>query len=108
MGDNPIEYVTTNIRLPKEMHRELKRRALEENTSVSALIRESVTSYLVRAETAQPANEMAATSDPIFQVGTLAAESDVIGSGTGDGSVNHDHYVYEREYERWHAEGGAE
>jgi hypothetical protein len=106
MSGNPIEYVTTNIRLSKEMHKELKRRALEENTSVSALIRESVTAYLVRSETTQPSDEAPATSDPIFQLGTLAAEPDIIGSRAGNGSVSHDYYIYEREYERWHAEGG--
>jgi predicted HicB family RNase H-like nuclease len=42
-----IEYVTTNVRLPKEMHRALKWRAVEENTSVAALIRESIARYKV-------------------------------------------------------------
>ncbi|MCR4405667.1 MAG: ribbon-helix-helix domain-containing protein [Anaerolineae bacterium] len=108
MSDNPIEYVTTNIRLPKAMHRELKRRALEKNTSVSALIRESVTTYLVREGAVQRADETLPSSDPIFQLGTLATESDIVGSEVGDGSVQHDYYVYQREHERWHAEDNAQ
>lgn len=41
------EYVTTNIRLPKETYRELKRRALDAETSLAEVVRESVAQYLV-------------------------------------------------------------
>ena len=42
-----IEYVTTNIRLPRDLHRELKQRALDEDKSMSQVIREFVAQYLV-------------------------------------------------------------
>jgi len=98
------EYTTTNVRLPKEMHRALKWRALEENTSVAALIRESIARYLIEEQTAAAPPEDEPASDPIFQLGSLTAESEVIqGDRPADGAVHHDRDIYEREYERWHA-----
>ncbi len=41
------EYVTTNVRLPKETYRELKQRALDAETSLAEVVRESVAQYLV-------------------------------------------------------------
>jgi len=100
-----IEYVTTNVRLPKEMHRALKWRAVEENTSVAALIRESIARYLVEEQAAIVLPEDESVSDPIFQLGSLTAESEVIrGDRPTDGAVQHDRDIYEREHERWHAE----
>jgi hypothetical protein len=101
-----IEYVTTNVRLPKEMHRALKWRAVEENTSVAALIRESIARYLIEEQTAVAPTEDKPASDPVFQLGSLTAESEVIGGDRPtDGSVQHDRDIYEREYERWHTKG---
>ena len=44
------EYVTTNIRLPKDLYREIKHRALEEEKSLAQIIRESVMQYLAAPE----------------------------------------------------------
>ena len=44
------EYVTTNIRLPKDVYREIKRRALEEEKSLAQVVRESVVQYLTAPE----------------------------------------------------------
>ena len=41
------EYVTTNIRLPKETYRELKQRALDAEISLAEVVRESVAQYLI-------------------------------------------------------------
>ena len=102
-----IDYVTTNVRLPKEMHRALKWRAVEENTSVAALIRESIARYLVEEQTAVVHLKDEPISDPIFQLGSLTAESEVIGGDRPtDGAVRHDRDIYEREYKRWHAKKG--
>mgnify|MGYP001025373498 CR=1 FL=1 len=99
-----IEYVTTNVRLPKEMYRTLKWRAVEENTSVAALIRESIARYLVEEQAAVISLEDEPISDPIFQLGSLTAESEIIrGERLTDGAVHHDRDIYEREHERWHA-----
>jgi hypothetical protein len=102
-----IEYVTTNVRLPKEMHRALKWRAVEENTSVATLIRESIARYLVEEQTSVVSLKDELVSDPIFQLGSLTAESEVVqGDRPTDGAIQHDRDIYEREYERWHAEKG--
>lgn len=89
-----IEYVTTNIRLPKELHRELKRRAVDEDKSLSQIIRESVVQYLVATpinvdeETTRHMLE-AWQNDPIWTIGGEAVVADVT-----DGSLNHDDYLY--------------
>lgn len=36
------EYITTNVRLPQEAHRQLKLRALQEEKSLAELIREAI------------------------------------------------------------------
>ncbi|MEK9165706.1 MAG: hypothetical protein AAB525_02515 [Patescibacteria group bacterium] len=36
------EYITTNVRLPRGIHKELKYRALKEDRSLGALIREYI------------------------------------------------------------------
>jgi hypothetical protein len=89
-----IEYVTTNIRLPRELHRELKRRALDEDKSMSQVIRESVAQYLVtttmdaEVESNQKMLEVW-QNDSVWSIGTDTVIADVT-----DGSVNHDDYLY--------------
>lgn len=75
--------VATNIRLPEEVLKALKYKAIEEKKSVNQLIREAIERALVIAH--QPERQ---TRDP-FQ--------DVIGiarSGIKDGSTKHDRYLY--------------
>ncbi len=89
-----IEYVTTNIRLPRELHRELKRRALDEDKSMSQVIRESVAQYLVtttmdaEVESNQKMLEVW-QNDSVWSIGTEPVIADVT-----DGSVNHDDCLY--------------
>ncbi|OIO92159.1 MAG: hypothetical protein AUK03_10095 [Anaerolineae bacterium CG2_30_64_16] len=88
------EYVTTNIRLPKEVYRELKRRALDEEKSLAEVIRESVAQYLVpslapmRAASTFTAGETE-QHDSLWAIGADPVLADVT-----DGSVNHDLYLY--------------
>jgi len=82
------KYVTTNVRLPKEMHRELKRKALEDDKSLAQVIRESVALYLVGAEAVQASHD-AWKDDPLWAIGADAVYADVT-----DGSTNHDLYLY--------------
>ena len=88
------EYVTTNIRLPKDVYREIKRRALEEEKSLAQIVRESVVQYLagpavtaLRSEDARMADDW--ENDPLWLIGTDATVADVT-----DGAVNHDFYLY--------------
>jgi hypothetical protein len=82
------EYVTTNVRLPKELYRQAKRRALEEEKSLAEVIRESVAQYLT-GQVAPAADREAWENDPLWLIGTDATMADVT-----DGSTNHDYYLY--------------
>jgi predicted DNA-binding protein len=88
------EYVTTNIRLPKDLYREIKHRALEEEKSLAQIIRESVMQYLAAPEVAESrAAEAEAVddweNDSLWLIGTDPVMADVT-----DASVNHDLYLY--------------
>ena len=88
------EHVTTNIRLPKDVYREIKHRALEEEKSLAQIIRESVVQHLAGSQVATLRSEEGATiddweNDPLWLTGTDATVADVT-----DGSVNHDLYLY--------------
>ncbi len=88
------EYVTTNIRLPKDVYREIKRRALEEEKSLAQVIRESVVQYLtapveVLSRSEKPAMADDWENDPLWLIGTDPVMADVT-----DASVNHDLYLY--------------
>ncbi len=87
------EYVTTNIRLPKELYRQAKRRALEEEKSLAEVIRESVVQYLVtpKAEAEEISEQRVIDweNDPLSLIGTDPVMADVT-----DGSTNHDFYLY--------------
>jgi hypothetical protein len=70
------EYVTTNVRLPKELYRQAKRRALEEEKSLAEVIRESVAQYL----TGGPKTRIDAEtweSDPLWLIGTDGTVAEV-------------------------------
>jgi predicted transcriptional regulator len=88
------EYVTTNIRLPKDLYRRLKRQALEEEKSLSQVVRESVASYLAGTSHAEPelSDSVALEEgehDPLWLIGRDPVVADVT-----DGSINHDLHRY--------------
>lgn len=75
--------IATNIRLPKEVLKALKYKAIEEKKSVNQLIREAIEKFLATA--IKPERH---TKDPF---------EDIIGivkSGIKDGSKRHDSYLY--------------
>lgn len=87
------QYVTTNVRLPKELYLKAKRRALEERTSLAEIIRESVVQYLAKPTLKQLVSDERAPidwdNDPLGLIGTDGVVADVT-----DGSWNHDVYLY--------------
>ncbi len=77
------ETVATSIRLPEELLKALKYRAIEEKKSVNQLIREAI--------------EMSLAVAPELGEREKDAFEDVIGivrSGIKDGSSKHDRYLY--------------
>jgi hypothetical protein len=78
------EYVTTNIRLPHELWRMLKEKALNEHKSLSQLFREGAEAILegrtVKSFTVRE-------KDPFYEIVGK-------GQGTKDGAVKHDEDLY--------------
>jgi plasmid stability protein len=77
------ETVATNIRLPEEMLKALKYRAIEERKSMNQLVREAVETFL----TAGPGPE-SPEKDPMEEIIGIGR------SGIKDGSSKHDRYLY--------------
>jgi len=75
--------VATNIRLPEEVLKALKYKAIEENKSVNRLICEAIETALTI-----PAQPWKLAKDPFECVIGIAK------SGIKDGSTKHDHYLY--------------
>ena len=75
--------VATNIRLPEEVLKTLKYKAIEENKSVNQLIREAIEMSLTTS--IQPEKHV---KDPFEGVIGIAK------SGIKDGSTKHDRYIY--------------
>ena len=75
--------VATNLRLPEELLKALKYKAIEEKKSVNQLIREAVELSLTAA--AQPKSM---TKDPFENIIGIAK------SGIKDGATKHDRYLY--------------
>lgn len=75
--------VATNIRLPEEVLKALKYKAIEENKSVNQLIREAIEISLTT-----PVQPEKLAKDPFERVIGIAK------SGIKDGSAKHDHYLY--------------
>ncbi len=78
--------IATNIRLPEDLLRTLKYRAIEEKKSVNQIIREAIEMSLAVAS--QPGEER--QKDPFEDVIGIAR------SGIKDASSNHDRYLYGR------------
>lgn len=89
------EYVTTNIRLPKTMYKDLKRLAVEEEKSVAQVIREGLVEYLVSTRAPKVAVKDAAGDDPVYRVAELTGPEDIVeGDRPLDTSARHDYYLY--------------
>ncbi len=75
--------VATNIRLPEEVLRALKYKAIEEKKSINQLIREAIEESL--SISVKPEKH---AKDPLENIIGIAR------SGIKDGSVKHDRYLY--------------
>ena len=89
------KMVRTQVYLPRDIYDQLKQRADDEGITMAHQIREALTHYVVEAiEEAEDASKYAISpDDPIW---------DMIGmckGGPEDGSVNHDKYIYVRDWD---------
>jgi len=85
-GDYMSEYITTNIRLPRELLKALKHKAVEENKSVSQLVREAVFKLVAHKDN----KVWPVEKDPLHKIVAIAK------SGIKDGSERHDLYLYRK------------
>jgi predicted DNA-binding protein len=101
-----IEYVTTNIRLPKAMHEQLKQLALDKNESLAQIVRESLVEYLTSPRADDSSNAAETMDDPLFHITELTRPEDVNwGDRPTDTSIRHDYYLYGVDTDRSPARG---
>jgi hypothetical protein len=78
------KLVTTNLRFPERLWKEIRLQAVRRRTTAAGIVREAVETYLGRRSAAAAKPD----TDPFDRhVGA-------IGGSAGDESVNHDHYLY--------------
>lgn len=84
--------VRTQVYLPRDIYDKLKERTEAEGVTLAQQIREALTRYVVEVpkETAPP---ILKEDDPIWNI------IGMIDSGITDGSVNHDKYIYIRDWD---------
>lgn len=84
-----MEYIATNIRLPKETLQELKLRAVRRHKSLAQLIREAVDQvYGIGASRKKPKSLKEFHKDSIFRTVGICS------SGIKDGAREHDRDIY--------------
>ncbi len=88
MNENMVRF---QVYLPRSTHERLQKRAEENNLTLAVQIREALEDYLLHAA-AEDEERVMSPDDPLLQlVGTMA-------TGLGDGALNHDSYIYRRDW----------
>lgn len=86
------KMVRTQVYLPKDIYDKLKQRAAEGDTTMANQIREALAKYVTKP--VQQEGAIFPKDDPIWDMIGMAE------SGVEDGSVNHDKYIYARDWNR--------
>jgi hypothetical protein len=86
------KMVRTQIYLPPDIYEALKKRAEEDGISMGRQIREAVTEYLAARDEDEQIPILTA-DDPIWNI------IGMFEGGPEDGSVNHDKYIYTRDWD---------
>lgn len=86
------KMVRTQIYLPPDIYEALKRRAEEDGISMGRQIREAVAKY-VTGQNEDKQVPILTADDPIWNIVGMFE------SGITDGSVNHDKYIYVRDWD---------
>jgi hypothetical protein len=87
------KMVRTQVYLPRDIYEQLKQRANEEGITMAHQIREALLQYVVEQPEAEDAPVLA-PDDPVWNLIGMCK------GGPEDGSVNHDKYIYGRDWER--------
>jgi hypothetical protein len=86
------KMVRTQVYLPRDIYRQLKDRADAEGITMATQIREALAQYVVETETDKSRLGIP-DDDPLWNL------IGIINSGISDGSVNHDKYIYVRDWD---------
>ncbi len=87
----PEKMVRTQVYLPRDIYEALKAHASDKGVTMATQIREALAQYVIEKE--PEAGHILTDDDPIWEL---------IGIGKGgppDGSVNHDKYIYTRDWD---------
>jgi len=91
------DYVSTNIRLPREQLKTLKHKAVEEGKSMGQVLREALSRGLESRThpLSPPKIPMLKQASPFAKIVSLGD------SGERDSGVNHDKYLYGKAKSEW-------
>lgn len=87
--------VRTQVYLPRAIYEQIKQRAEAEGLTMATQIREALTQYVIEQKQIEKEHVLSG-DDPIWEM------IGMLDGGPEDGSVNHDKYIYVRD---WGAEG---
>ncbi len=85
------KMVRTQVYLPRDIYEELKMRASKSGSTMAVQIREALAEYVTSADTKK--GQTLADDDLIWNLIGIGE------SGISDGSVNHDKYIYARDWD---------
>jgi plasmid stability protein len=85
--------VRTQVYLPRDIYERLKERAEAEGMTMATQIREALTQYVFMVAREEKVAPILTADDPIWNI------IGMINSGITDGSVNHDKYIYIRDWD---------
>lgn len=86
------KMVRTQVYLPRDIYEQLKDRADAEGITMATQIREALAQYVTDSPTKEEGHILTA-DDPIWNI------IGMVESGIIDGSVNHDKYIYTRDWD---------
>ncbi len=85
--------VRTQVYLPRDIYEQIKARAEREGITMADQIREALVEYVITSNEAKSQAPILTDDDPIWEM------IGMIKSGVSDGSVNHDKYIYVRDWD---------
>ena len=86
------KMVRTQVYLPNDIYQQLKTRADDQGITMAVQIREALANYVVEKK-AEKKGHILTADDPIWNL------IGMVKSGISDGSVNHDKYIYSRDWD---------
>ena len=87
------KMVRTQVYLPQDIYTQLKERASAEGITMAHQIREALAHYVTESTEKDESRFVIADDDPIWNL------IGIVKDGITDGSVNHDKYIYTRDWD---------